>query len=225
MKTILVVAAHPDDEVLGCGGTVARLARQGSEVYTLILGEGITSRDDTADITKKKAQVLDLQKKAELSNKALGVREVFFSQFDDNKFDTIALLEIVKTIEQIKSRLKPTAIFTHFENDLNIDHKITYHAVLTATRPVVGESVKEIYAFEVLSSTEWGWPLSFSPDTFFDISDTMDLKLNALKHYDCEMRDFPHPRSFEAVKLNSKTWGMKVGLEYAEAFKCVRTVK
>lgn len=225
MKKVLVVAAHPDDEVLGCGGTVARLLRDGDEVYTLILGEGITSRGSTGDIAAKKSEVARLQCAAKEANKVIGVKEVFFSCFDDNRFDTIPLLDIVREVEKIKSEIKPAVVFTHYEDDLNIDHQVTYKAVITATRPVAEETVKEIYAFEILSSTEWNWPMSFSPDTFYDISGTIDLKLRALKCYESEVRDFPHPRSFEGVKLNSRVWGMKVGLEFAEAFQCIRVVK
>ncbi len=127
--------------------------------------------------------------------------------------------------EKIKLELKPDIIFTHYKNDLNIDHRITYQAVLTATRPMQNECVKEIYSFEILSSTEWNYPLSFSPDTFFDISDTLELKLKAMKAYKSELCKYPHPRSLEGIELNAKYHCMRVGKRYVEAFKSVRVLK
>ena len=224
MKNVLVVAAHPDDEILGCGGTMARMAEEGKKVYTLILGEGATARDRKRDRKKKSKELEDLRKQALKANRVLGVKETCLHDFPDNRFDTVALLDIVKVIEDVKNRVEPEVILTHYRNDLNIDHQITYQAVLTATRPLPGETVRKIYSFEVLSSTEWSYPLSFSPDTFFDISKTVDIKLKAMKQYKAELRAAPHPRSLEGIKLIAKTWGMKVGLKSAEAFKLVRSI-
>ena len=222
MKKILVVAAHPDDEILGCGGTMAKLANKGNEIFTLILGEGVTSRDDKRDPANQKNNILKLQDQLHKANKTVKVKKVFTHSFPDNRFDTVALLDIVKVIEKVKKEIDPDIIFTHHDKDLNVDHQITYKAVITAARPLPGETVKEIYAFETLSSTEWGYPTKFSPDTFFDISDTVELKIKALGYYVSELRDFPHPRSLEGIELSSKVWGMKVGVECAEAFECVR---
>jgi len=225
MKKVLIVAAHPDDEILGCGGTITRLVRESSEAYTLILGEGVTSRDDVRNKGKREKEVAELKRQAKEANKLLNIKEVFFFGFPDNRFDTVSLLDIVKTIEKVKNKIKPDVIFTHYERDLNIDHQITYRAVITATRPLKGESVKEIYSFEVPSSTEWYYPLSFSPEVFFDISETVDIKLKSLEKYKTELREYPHPRSLEGIKLIARLWGMKVGLNYAEAFKVVRIIK
>ena len=225
MNKILIISAHPDDEVLGCGGTVARLNKEGHTIYTLILGEGITSRDDLRDIKKREKNILELKGEAKKANAILGVKEVFFHNFPDNRFDTVPFLYIVKVIEKIKNNIKPDIIFTHYEKDLNIDHQITYKAVITAARPIKGETVKKIYSFEIPSSTEWSFPLSFSPDVFYDISETIEIKLKALENYKTELKKYPHPRSLEGVKLTAKNWGMKVGLEYAEAFKVVRIIK
>ena len=224
-RQILVVAAHPDDEVLGCGGTIARLVSEGHQAYTLILGEGITSRDKKRNRVKREEELNELKKQIHKANMAMGVKKIFIHDFPDNRFDAIPLLDIVKVIENIKNKVKPDIIFTHYEKDLNIDHQITYQAVITATRPLPDETVKEIYSFEVLSSTEGGYPLSFSPNMFFDISETMDLKLKAMSEYKTELKDFPHPRSLEGIRKNAELWGMKVGLKYAEAFKVVRMVK
>jgi len=153
------------------------------------------------------------------------VKKVFFHGFPDNRFDTVPFLDIVKVIETIKNKIKPEIIFTHYVKDLNIDHQITYKAVITATRPVREETVKEVYSFEIPSSTEWSYPLSFSPNVFYDILGTIDVKLEALEEYKTELRGYPHPRSLEGVKLIAKFWGMKVGLKYAEAFELVREIK
>ncbi len=221
-ERVLIVAAHPDDEVLGCGGTAARLAKEGHEVYTAILGEGITSRDDARQPEKRAGELAQLKQQTLDANKLLGVKDVFMFDFPDNRFDTVPLLDIVKVIEKIKTQVKPGILFTHFENDLNIDHQVVFRAVLTASRPLPGESVKEIYSFEVLSSTEWRFPLSFCPDCFFDISETIDIKTAALEKYESELKEFPHPRSIKGMRLNAEQWGMKTGVSFAEAFKVVR---
>lgn len=222
---ILLIAAHPDDEILGCGATVGRLAKEGCQVHTLLLGHGVDARHSDNKDKGIQTKIEALKKQARKSNQILGVEDVFIHDFADNKFDTVALLDIVKVIEKVVDDIQPDIVFTHYEKDLNIDHRIVYQATIIATRPVAGQSVKEIYSFEVLSSTEWNYPLSFSPDTFFDVSATMDLKLKALECYESEMKDSTHPRSIEAVKLNAELWGTKVGFKYAEAFKCVRCLK
>ncbi|MEA2099792.1 MAG: PIG-L deacetylase family protein [Campylobacterota bacterium] len=224
-KKILIVASHPDDEVLGCFGTVARLIKEGYEAYTLILGEGKTSRDDIRIVENKKDEIEILNTEIQKANNIIGVKKVFVESFPDNRFDSVDILDIVKVISKVKDKIKPDIIFTHFENDLNIDHCITYKAVITATRPMQNECVKEIYSFEILSSTEWNYPLSFSPDTFFDISDTIDLKIKAMKEYSSELCEYPHPRSLEGIELNAKYQGMRVGKKYVEAFKSVRVIK
>lgn len=225
MNKVLVVAAHPDDEILGCGGTIAGLNKKGYKITTLILGEGISSRDAVRNVKKRGKDILELKEEAKRANAVLGVKEVFFHDFPDNRFDTIPFLDIIKVIEKIKNKIEPEIIFTHYEKDLNIDHRITYQAVITATRPVVNETVKEIYSFEVLSSTEWAYPISFSPDIFYDISKTINDKLVALLSYKSELRGSCHPRSLSGIWNNAKFWGQKVGLGYAEAFKCIRIIK
>jgi LmbE family N-acetylglucosaminyl deacetylase len=224
-KKILIIAAHPDDEVLGCGGTITRLVKEKNEAYTLILGEGITSRDDRREREKREAEITQLKKQIQEANAVIGIKEVFPYDFPDNRFDSVPLLDIVKVIETIKNKIKPDIVFTHAEQDLNIDHQITYRAVLTAVRPIAGEIVKEIYSFEVLSSTEWNFPIRFSPDVFIDISETIDIKLAAMEKYRSELREYPHPRSIKGIRLNAEHWGMKTGLKYAEAFKLVRMLK
>ncbi|MBZ7951670.1 PIG-L deacetylase family protein [Campylobacter sp. LH-2024] len=221
-KTILIIAAHPDDEVLGCFGTISKLIKQGNKAYTLILGEGKTSRFLNNKSQYKELKILE--EEAIKANQSIGISKIFREKFPDNRFDSIPLLDIVKSIEKVKNILKPDIIFTHYKEDLNIDHKITFQAVLTATRPLPYESVKTIYSFEVLSSTEWNYPTSFNPNVFFDINKTLKDKIQAMSCYKSELCDFPHPRSLEGIKLQAKYRGLNVGLEKAEAFQLIRAI-
>lgn len=225
---ILVIAAHPDDEVLGCGGTIAKLAKQGNDVHVLILGEGVTSRDDKRNRAGRVEDIQQLKRQAEKAHRLLGIKKTFLYDFPDNRFDTVSLLDIVKTIEKVKKGTMPEIVFTHHRGDLNIDHQITFKAVLTAFRPVKGERVRGIYSFEVPSSTEWNAPsLSdyFMPNYFSDISKTLAQKIRAVKEYKSEIRAFPHPRSVESVQVYAKRWGIQVGLSAAEAFEIVRIIR
>ncbi len=224
--TVLVVAAHPDDEVLGCGGTIAKHVLLGDEVYCLILGEGVTSRYTQRDEAKEALKQLKSQ--AEQAAEILGIKEVFFKDSPDNRFDTVPLLTIVKAVEEVKEEIKPDIIYTHHQGDLNIDHQITFKAVLTACRPLKGETVREIYSFEIPSSTEWNSPDAqsyFMPNVFVDISETFDKKIEALKAYQGEIREYPHPRSPEALRAIAMRWGSLVGCEAAEAFELIRAIK
>lgn len=221
-KKILLVVAHPDDEVLGCGATVSRLSKDNYDIYTLILGEGITSRDLSRNKLLREKEILILKEDIEKANNILGVKKVFTYDYPDNRFDSVNLLDITKTVEKIKNEINPEIIFTHYEKDLNIDHQITYKAVITATRPLKDNNVKKIYSFEILSSTEWNFPLSFYPDTFFDVSETIEIKKEAMLQYSTEIREYPHPRSIEGIELNAKYWGMRTGKDYVEAFKTIR---
>lgn len=222
---ILIIAAHPDDEVLGCFGTAARLIKEGYEIYTLILGEGKTSRGDTR-VVQSHLQELDiLEKECVRANELIGIKEVFRSHFADNRFDSANLLDLVKAVEKVVSKIQPNIIFTHYERDLNIDHQLTFKAALTATRALKGQSVREFYSFEVISSTEFNYPLSFCPNTYFDISDSLSQKLEAMNIYKSELCEFPHPRSLENIELNAKYHGVRVGVPYAEAFLGIRVLK
>ena len=221
-KTILIVAAHPDDEVLGCFGTVAKLIRQGYTAYTLILSGGKTSRG------KVEQKELDILKEEMLNaNKLIGIKEVFPTDFPDNAFDSVPLLTIVKKIEEIKEKIKPEIIFTHHIGDMYIDHQLTHKAVLTATRPMKDECVKTIYAMEIPSSTEWNSyskDTVFVPNTFVDITETIDKKVDAMALYKSELRKYPHPRSLQFIKELAKTNGIKVGLKYSENFITIRNI-
>lgn len=226
MKT-LVIAAHPDDEVLGCGGTIARLARQGHEVHVLILGEGITSRSVTPNEADR-SQVVDLHERSHKAGELLGARSVVVSDFPDNRFDSVPLLDIVKEIETAILKVDPKVVYTQHGGDLNIDHVQTYRATLTATRPVPGCPVTAVYAYEVASSSEWAFQRfepAFRPNVFVDITDTLESKIRAMELYESEMRAFPHPRSAEALRAAARRWGSVVGLQAAEAFELVREIR
>ncbi len=224
---ILVVAAHPDDELLGCGGTAARLAREGHPVYMAILGEGITSRGAKREQADASA-VRNLQECSRRVADLLGVKELSLHGLPDNRFDSLPLLDVIKIVEELIERWRPTAIYTHHGGDLNVDHQVVSRAVLTATRPVKGHPVRELYMFEVASSTEWAFQqLSpvFKPNVFVDIEDTLSLKLEGMRLYESETREFPHPRSSEALTAIARRWGSVVGCNAAEAFEAVRLIR
>lgn len=225
IKSILVVAAHPDDEVLGCGGTVARLSAE-VPVHIAILGEGITSRQDSREMADPQ-MLTALHQNCRRVAEQLGAREHFMMGLPDNRFDELPLLNVIKKVEELIARLKPSVIFTHHPGDLNIDHAITFRAVLTATRPTLDCPVHEVYSFEVPSSTEWAFQRyepAFRPNVFSDVAKTLDAKIKAMETYESERRSFPHPRSSEALRVIARRWGTVAGLEYAEAFELIRSV-
>ena len=225
--TILVVAAHPDDEVLGCGGTIVRRAREGEAVHIVILGEGATSRHaDRAD--SDPAVVSALQDSSARACEIMGAAGVEHFGLPDNRFDTVALLDIVKLVEGAIERVAPDTVFTQHGGDLNVDHQLVFRAVLAATRPMEGHPVRTVYAFEVGSSTEWAFQRfepAFRPTVFVDIDATLDVKVAALEAYVDEMRTFPHPRSPEAIRAAAVRWGSVSGLRAAEAFDLVRAIR
>lgn len=223
---ILVIAAHPDDEVLGCGGTVARLIGEGNRVHIVILGEGITSRRRQRDRTGLKT-VAALSAASRRAARVLGAEKPVMCGLPDNRFDSVPLLDVVKLIEDAIERTKPEIVYTHHGGDLNIDHAITHRATLTATRPIPGSPVRDVYAYEVPSSTEWTFAsLSpvFRPNVFSDISGTLELKVQALRLYETETREFPHPRSPDATEAIARRWGSVSGVMAAEAFELIRSV-
>ncbi len=223
---ILVIAAHPDDEVLGCGGMMAKLSTNNA-VHTLIMGEGLTSRRPNRSDTDSKL-IDKLTQDAKNSAKVLGTESISFLNLPDNRFDEVSLLSIVKSVEKHIDLIKPDTIYTHQPGDLNIDHQITFRAVLTATRPLKSTSVKNLYSFEIPSSTEWSFNQLghvFNPNMFYDITDTLETKLEALECYSDEMREYPHPRSMKAIKSIASRWGSVSGSDYAEAFQLIRSVQ
>lgn len=225
--TILIVMAHPDDEILGCGGIISKMTREGEEAYSFILGEGITSRYDQRDEADKK-EMEQLHQRTINAAKVVGISRTFWQDLPDNMFDTVPLLKIVKSVESKIQELQPEIIFTHHSGDLNVDHAIVSRAVLTATRPVKHSPVKDIYACEIPSSTDWSFQTLepvWRPNVFFDISQTLETKLLALKEYETEMRPQPHPRSYQNVSIIAQRWGSLIGTPAAEAFQLIRAIR
>jgi len=225
--TVLVVAAHPDDEVLGCGGTIAKLAREGTDIYIAILGEGITSRCPHPRDAKP-SDIKALRGHSRKAASLLGARKIYHHDFPDNRFDSVDLLDLVKIVEAHLAELNPHVIYTHCQADLNLDHMLTHRAVLTATRPLSHLPVREIYAFEIPSSTDWAFGQfepGFRPNTFVDISETLATKLQAIQLYETEIEPFPHPRSPKAIQACAQRWGSISGLKAAEAFQLVRKIQ
>ena len=231
MSNILIVAAHPDDEILGCGGMMARITRSDSQRVSIgYLSLGMTSRQDTDALAEfEKEKVKDRSRNAMEALTGMPKQEMRkhlkFANFPDNKFDTVPLLDIVKQIEKWIQEIKPDVIFTHSQKDLNIDHCITHRAVLTATRPIKGNhSVNTIYSFSIPSSTEWTFGSFgvFTPNVFIDITGMTAAKVKALQCYDTEIRQFPHPRSEEYMHFQAFYMGSIVGMDEAEGYEMVR---
>ena len=220
-RRVLIVAAHPDDEVLGCGATIARHAELGDEVHVIIMSEGITSRDRKRN---RKQHLIELSQLAEASRKAqkiLGTSSLTLHDFPDNRMDSVDLLDIVKVIEQHLEKILPEIVYTHHAGDVNIDHRLIHQAVITACRPLPQQSVKTLLFFEVPSSTNWQLPgssPSFNPNWFVDVTATLAIKQQALLAYESEMRPWPHSRSHKALEHLARWRGCSMGVDAAEAF-------
>ena len=226
-KKVLVIVAHPDDELLGCGATMHKLIHENScRIRAVILGEGITSRSEKRESNKWSHELREHRKNIEKARKQIGYESVGIYDFPDNRFDTIPLLDIIKTVEKEKEEFKPEIIFTHHGGDLNIDHQKTFEAVATATRPIKNELVKGIIAFETPSGTEWiasTEPRKFIPNLFIEISQkNLEAKIKGIESYVYEKRKYPHPRSPKALKILAQRYGVMMGGEFFEAFQIIR---
>lgn len=214
---VLVISAHPDDEVLGCGATIAKHVNNKDKVYVVIVADGATAR-------YKDNMISLLKDSCHKSNKLLGVKQVFFLGFKDQYLDSVPLIEIIKSIETIKSKVKPDVVYTHSYTDLNKDHQVVNKATLTAFRPVDKQKV-QIYSYEVNSSTEWNPSDVFRPNIYIDITNFISKKIKAFECYKSEIRDYPHPRSKEAIIALAKYRGFQSALKYAESFHLIRGYK
>jgi len=220
-KKILVVAAHSDDEVLGCGGTLAKFAEIGFEISVIFMTDGVGSR-----LNQNKSTAESRKEHSLLAAKILGVSSITQHSFPDNGLDQLPLLKLVQKIEEKIEDFKPSIVFTHYSNDLNIDHRVVAQATLTATRPLEGTCVKKVVGFEVNSSTEWAYGSpSFTPNYFVDISSTFETKLTAMRAYKDELKNVPHPRSIEGISALASLRGNAVGVYYAEGFQIYRLVE
>ncbi len=212
-RSVLVIAAHPDDEVLGCGGTVALHARAGDEVTAVIACEGESLRYGPGGVGQSEHS----RRAAEM----LGLKESRPLGFPDQRLDTLTLLDLIAPLERAVREVRPAVVYCQFGGDANRDHELLFRAALVATRPLE-PFLEAVYAFDTASSTEWGYPRSFVPDTWVDISATLEQKLCAMACYESEVRPYPHPRSLEALRHRAHAWGNQCCMEAAEVFMTVR---
>ena len=217
MDRILVIGAHPDDETLGLGGTIAKKSKSGDSVFVLIFTDGeIARKVNKSKISQRKAQLID-------ATKILGVKQINFLNYNDQELDSIPLIELSREIENAIKKWNPNVIYTHFYGDVNQDHRAVFDATLIASRPTPKSNISKLICYETPSSTEWGRQ-KFEPNFFEDISKFIKTKQNAFKKYTKEMEKFPHPRSLEAIFANSQKWGSSVGVNNAEAFVKIREI-
>ena len=219
-RSILVIAAHPDDEVLGVGGTIAKYAQLGANIYVSLMSEGATMR-------YKREMIAQLKQFALKASVKLGVKKAYFEGLPDERLDQIPFVEVIKPIEKRVAEIKPEIVFTHHRGDSNTDHQIVFKATIAATRTLQKNSIRKVLCYEVPSSTEQAPPFpeyAFLPNVFVDISETLNIKLRAMRAYRSEVKHFPHPRSIDALTFHAKYRGIKVGLRAAEAFELVREV-
>lgn len=228
-KKIIVVVAHPDDEVLGIGGTIHKLVKEwGARVHVVILGEGLTARDAQRDVKKREQELKIHRSNITKAKKAIGYQSVSIFNFPDNRFDTVALLDITKTVEREITSCNAEVVFTHHNGDVNVDHKLTFEAVMTACRSFPGQQVKGIFSFPTYSGTEWiasTEPKQYISNVHISLTkEDIDAKCKAIECYEFEKRKFPHPRSSQALKVYAQAEGVKVGVPYAESLCLVRLI-
>jgi len=214
-QNILILAAHPDDEVLGCGGVIQYYTSRKDNVYVCVVTDGSSSQYQ-GDI--KKAQAKDQQTLR--VQKFLGIKEFIRLDFPDMKLDTIAHIDINRKLENVINQIKPSIIYTHSSTDVNLDHILVYQSTKVVTRP--GKPfLDQVYSYEVLSSTEWSRDNPFNPNTYFDISSYIEKKVKAFNLCRTEIRPYPHPRSAQGVKSLAKYRGIQSGFKYAESFQLI----
>lgn len=221
MQKIIVIAPHPDDEILGCGGLMSKYAKEGREVYVLVITRGTPKLYSDDRIVNVRKEALD-------AHKILGVKETVFLDFHAPELDQTSLAEISMEISKVIKKLAIDTIFIPHRGDIHSDHRVVYNASIVAGRPVAGSTVKNIYAYETLSETEWAAPFgddAFIPTHFVDVSDTFDKKLEAMSCFKSQLKPFPNSRSLEAIEALAKFRGATVGVLRAEAFMTVRTVE
>ena len=225
----MIVVAHPDDEILGLGASMNRLINDYQvTTHVIILGEGVTSRSENRELGKWTSELNIHKQNIKDAQKIIGYHSLNTYDLPDNRFDSVNLLDIIKIIEKEKTSYQPEFVFTHHGGDVNIDHQRTFESVITACRPLSNEIVKTIITFETPSGTEWrasSDPKHFIPNLFIEISlNNLNSKINGMQCYEYEKREYPHPRSPEALEVLAKRWGIVTGKKYAEAFCLIRGV-
>lgn len=221
-KNILVIVAHPDDEVIGLGGAIARHADEGCNIFSLAMTNGVGARECVTDY-----QISSRAKASKNAANLMGMTWLDSPDYPDNAMDTVSMLEVVRTVENAKLNINPSIIYTHSYADLNVDHRITSAATLTAFRPQPSEVWTEIRTFEVPSATDYGLNLTantFTPNLYINIEKTWNVKLAALREYSTEMRESPHARSLNGIENLAKLRGNQCGVNYAEAFEVIRKI-
>lgn len=220
-ERVLCLSGHPDDESFGCGGTLAKHAQAGDPVSVVAFTNGVGARGFSPGASTER-EVAFRQ-----ACKILGTEDVWIHDYADNQMDEVPQLTIVQQIEKHIERFKPTIVYTHSSSDVNVDHRVMHECTVTACRSQPGHCVKHIRFFEVPSSTEWQMPGKhpFQPNLFVDVTSTFELKLRALDQYATEMRDYPHPRSYENIEHLARWRGGTIGVNLAEAFVVGREIQ
>jgi len=221
MSPILIIAAHPDDEVLGCGGLIALECARHTPCHVLILTDGSGGRYDETMAAVHRQNTL-------VANRLLGATAVLRENFPNQALETVPVRQIAHCIEKHLAAIRPAAVYTHHGGDLNRDHRIAHEATLVACRPLPGQGVGALYTYYVPSSTEWNFiqgEKPFVPNVFVDIAATIGKKVAALEIYATECHRYPHPRSPEGLRASARYWGMCVGMEWAEPFQLLRQIR
>jgi LmbE family N-acetylglucosaminyl deacetylase len=218
---VVVLGAHPDDEILGAGGTLAQHVLGGDEVHAIVLADGASSR--APDEMK-----VALEKNATRAAETIGFASVRLESLPDQRLDTVPFIDLTQMIESILDDIQPHVVYTHFPGDVNADHGLVARATWTACRPYARPQLRRFAVFETPSSTEWAWPVndsSLQPNLFVDITETLDTKIAAMECYQSELRDYPHPRSSRSLRERAAFWGSQVGRLAAEPFRILRDVQ
>lgn len=210
-----MIAAHPDDELLGLGGTIALHARAGHKVTSAVVCAGNLKHDESGGDA--------VWREARAAAKVLGVDDLRLLSFPDQGLDKYSLVDVIAPLEDLVSEIRPHVVYVQYGYDINRDHQILFQAGLVATRPIEAD-IEAIYSFDTVSSTEWAYPRSFVPDTWVDISETLPTKLEAMSRYKTELRDWPHPRSLKSLRVKAEAAGSQVCCEAAECFMTIRRV-
>jgi len=221
MARILVIAPHPDDEVLGCGGAIVKHVWGGAEVYLCVVTKAYPPEWPEDEIEERKGEVLRV-------NQILGIKKTYFLDLPTVKLDTIPQKELNEATAQVVNEVQPEVLYIPHRGDVNKDHRLVFDAIMVAVRPKPGSVIRKVLSYETLSETEWGAPFienAFIPNVYVDISETLEIKLKAMSEYKSEFKEFPHPRSLEAISALAKRRGSSIGVEAAEAFTLVREIQ